>query len=183
MSYKWWVLIAIILFAGGLLLGLATPSSLSGLPSQDLAQLKELAGFLVSLPPWAAFIFIFLKNVSALLVSLILSPILCLIPAFAVVVNAWLLGFVSAAVVQEKSVGYLLAGVLPHGIFEIPAFIMGEAVAFSLGAAVLVALFRKDKRAMVGSTFKSNAKYLVIALALFLLAAIIEAYVTPLFLR
>ena len=89
---------------------------------------------------------------------------------------------VSALVIQEKSLGYLLAGLLPHGIFELPAFIMGEAVALSFGTAVTLALFKKERRKLLLPNLRQNLRYLVVALTLFLPAAIIETYITPLFL-
>jgi len=65
------------------------------------------------------------------LISFALSPFFCLVPIVALIFNGGLLGFVSAMVIQEKSLGYLLVGLLPHGMFELPALIIGEAVALS----------------------------------------------------
>ena len=182
MSYKWWSLIAILLFGTGLALGLATPTSIANLLSEDIAAFEELAELLASLPRLSVLAIIFIKNVSALLISFAFSPILCLAPVMALTVNGWLLGLVTTMVVQEKSLGYLLAGVLPHGIFELPALIIGEAVALSFGTAVMLAMFRKGRRNLLLPNLIQNLKYLAVVLALLLPAAIIETYVTPLFL-
>ena len=99
----------------------------------------------------------------------------------ALTVNGWLISFISVAVVQEESLGVLLAGLLPHGIFELPALIMGEAAALSFGALTIVALVSKKKDLLLPG-LKQNLRYLLIACALLLPAAIIETYVTPLFL-
>ncbi len=182
MNYKRWIFVAISLFGIGLALGLATPTSAAGLLSEDIAALEKLVGLLASLPPALIAIVIFIKNVSALLISFILSPIFCLAPVMALTVNGWLLGFISVMVSQEKSVGFVLAGLLPHGIFELPALILGEAAALSFGAVVILALFKKERRSLLLPSLKQNLKYLMIALALLLPAAIIETYVTPLLL-
>ncbi len=183
MRYKWWLFIAIFLFGAGLVLGLATPASIISFLSRDIAALEKLADILAPLPQPSVLVLVFIKNVSAILISFILSPIFCLTPVLALIVNGWLLGLVSAAVVQEKSVGYLLAGLLPHGIFELPALIMGEAVAFSFGTAVMLALLKKERRNLLLPNLRQNLRYLTVALVLLLPAAIIETYVTPLFLR
>ncbi len=180
MVYKWWLFIAAFLFVIGLILGLATPTDITGLLYEDIAE--ELADILTPLPQPLVFVFIFIKNVSAILISFALSPILCLVPVIALTFNGWLLGLVSITVIQEESLDYLLAGLLPHGIFEIPAFIMGEAVAFSFGTAVILALFKKERRNLLLPNLKQNLRYLIVALALLLPAAIIETYVTPLLL-
>ena len=117
----------------------------------------------------------------AVLLSFILSPIFNLVPVIALIMNGWLIGLVSTIVLQEQSLGYLLSGLVFHGIFELPAFIMGEAAALSFGAAVFLALF-KGKRGNLLPNLKRNSKYLLVAFALFIPAAIIETYVTPLFL-
>ena len=183
MSYKRWLLIATFLFSIGLVLGLATPTTIAGLLAEDIADLEKLAEFVAVLPQSSVLVIIIIKNVSAILISLALSPIFCLVPVMALTFNGWLLGLVAASVIQEKSLGYLLAGVLPHGIFELSALILGEAVAFSFGTAVLLALFRKERRSLLLPNLRQNLRYLIIALTLLLPAAIIETYVTPLFLR
>ena len=183
MSYKWWLFIAIFLFGFGLVLGLATPASVAGLRAEDVAALKEMAGLLASLPQLAVFAFIFIKNVSAVLISFAFSPFFCLVPVMALTINGWVIGWISRMVIEEKSLGYLLSGLLPHGILEVPALIMGEAVALSFGAAVILVLFRKERSHLLLSNLRQNLRYLIIACALFLPAAIIETYVTPLLLR
>lgn len=182
MSYKLWLIVAIFLFGLGLVLGLAIPAGILSLSSEDIAAIKKMADFLAPLPKSSIFIFIFVKNVSVVLISIAFSPIFCLLPIMALVLNGGLIGLVSTTVIQEKSLGYLLAGLLPHGIFELPALIMGEAVALSFGATVVLALFKKERGNLLLPNLRKNFRYLVIAFALLLVAAIVETYVTPLLL-
>ncbi len=183
MNNKGWLFVSVVLFGSGLLLGLTTPANAPKLITQDIAAIKEMAERLVSLPQPSVAAVIFIKNVSAVLFSFILSPILCLVPIVMLVVNGWLLGLVSVMVLQEKSLGFLLAGVLPHGILEIPAIIIGEAAAFNFGVTVMLGVFKKDREKLLMSSLKQNLRYLVISLVLLFLAAIVEAYITPLFLH
>jgi len=184
-SYKRWLLVAIFLFVVGFGIGLAlsliTPTSIIDLISEDIAAIEELASILV---PFSALtvLLIFLKNASTLLLSFIFSPVFCLVPILTLTFNGGVLAFVSVMVAEEKSIGYVLAGLLPHGIFEIPALILGEAAALSFGTIVILALFKKEMRNILPLCLKNNLKYLIIALALLLPAAIIETYITPLLL-
>jgi stage II sporulation protein M len=182
MNYRWWILIAIFLFSAGLVFGLMPLTGTAGLSSEGITALQQLSDILLSLPLPLIALFIFFKNASALLISFALSPILCLAPVLALTFNGLLLGSVSAMVVQEKSVGFVLAALIPHGIFELPAFIIGEAAALSFGAMVILALFRKEAREHLVPSLKQNLKYLAIAFGLLVPAAIIETYVTPLLL-
>ena len=67
-------------------------------------------------------------------------------------------------------------------IFELPALILGEAAALSFGTVVIRALFKSERRNLVLPNLKQNLKYLMVAFALLLPAAIIETYITPLLL-
>ncbi|MFC1847578.1 stage II sporulation protein M [Chloroflexota bacterium] len=187
MSYKRWIFTAVFIFVigfgGGLTLAQPDPASTSNLLAEDIAALEELFDTLATLPQESVFMFIFFKNVSAILISFVLSPIFCLVPAMALFINGGLLGSISALVVQEQSLGFLLAGLLPHGVIELPAFIMGEAVALSFGTSVMLALFRRKREGPLLPHLKQNLRYLVVVIILLLPAALIETYLTPLLLR
>ncbi|MBM2824939.1 MAG: integral rane protein [Dehalococcoidales bacterium] len=182
-GFKWWLFISVFLFAAGLVLGLTTPVGTADLLPEDMAAIEKMVDFVRPLPPASLFLFILAKNVAAILISFILSPILCLVPVMALTLNGWLLGWVAPGVIAEKSVGYLLAGLLPHGIIELPALIIGEAAALSFGAAVIVSLVKKDRAKRPLASLMPNLKYLALAMALLLPAALIEAYITPILLR
>jgi len=179
MNYRWWIFVAILLFGIGIVFGLAAPAGIASLISEDLAALEELSGILAPFKV-STVIFIFIKNALALLLSFALSPIFCLVPILTLSVNGWLLAFVSSMAIQEKSLGFVLAALLPHGIIELPALFIGEAAALSFGAMAIIALFKKEKRNLLFPSLRQNFKYLSIALALLLPAAIIETYITPL---
>lgn len=182
MKYRYWILTAIALFGMGVVLGLITPVDSVLFPSEDLAAMSEFGELLQTFPAPLMAMFIFFKNSLALLVSFALSPIFCLVPIAALIVNGWLLSFVSSLVVKEESLGFVLAALIPHGIVEFPAFIIGEAAALSFGAVLILAMFRGGNRGQILSSLKRNLRYLVMAFALLVPAAIIEAFVTPLLL-
>lgn len=181
MNYKKWVFIAIFLFGIGLVFGLATPPSVINLLFEDVGALQELGNTLVPFE-FLTVILILVKNTSVLLLSFTLSPIFLLMPILALTFNGWFLAFISTIVIQEESLGFVLAGLLPHGVFELPAFILGEAAALSFGAMVMLALFKKEKRNLLLPSLKQNLRYLMVALALLVPAAVIEIYITPLLL-
>jgi len=185
MRYKLWVLIASGLFVIGLAIGLvisaSMPASIVGLLSEEMSTLQQLGNIFAPFQATTA-AFIFLKNVSVLLFSFIFSPILCLLPILTLTFNGLLLSFISVLVAQEESLGLVLVGLLPHGIFEIPALIIGEAAALSFGATAILAIIFKEKRSLVLPNLKKNVRYLLLAFVLMVPAAIIETFVTPLFL-
>ncbi len=186
MRFRFWVLIAVGLFIIGIGAGAAVyaimPAGITDLFSQQLSDLGELGA---SLDPFnvTTAIFIFFKNATALLFSFIFSPFLLVIPVLALLLNSALISYIAMVVIQKESFWLLLAGLLPHGIFEIPAFIIGEAAALSFGIAAITALCSKRSRGDLGDNFKKNARYLLLAFILLIPAAIIETFVTPLFIQ
>jgi stage II sporulation protein M len=159
-DYRRWLLASVVLFVTGLIIGLATPPSISNLLSEEVAALEEFAELLTPLPNLTIFLVILMRNVSAVLISLVLSPFLCLVPVIALVANGWLVGLVSIAVLQQKPFTYLLAGLLPHGIIELPALFIGEAIALSTGIAIIMAVFSSESRKKLLPRLGLNIRYL-----------------------
>lgn len=179
MRYRWWIVIAIALFGIGIAFGLADPLNLASLLSDELTYLGELGGIMVPFT-FTMFIFIFLKNVVTLLFSFAFGPIFCIVPVATLLLNGWIVGLVTTVVTEQESLGFVLAGLLPHGIIELPALFIGEAAALSFGIMAIIALFKKEKRGLFLPSLKQNLRYLTLAVALMLPAAAIETFLTPL---
>jgi stage II sporulation protein M len=186
MRYRFWVLITCALFivgiGAGIIVSAATPESIVEYFYEEMITLGELVD---TYGPFeiGTVIFIYFKNVLTLVLSFMFSPILCLMPLIVLIFNGSLIAFISALVLQKESLDFLLLGILPHGIFEIPAFIIGEAAALSFGATAIYALLSKKGGNILLPVFKKNLIYLLVAIILLIPAAIIETYVTPLFLQ
>ena len=178
-SYKRWLLVAAVLFIIGLILGTFSSSSFS---IYDTEYIEELAESLIPLSAQALMIIILINNIIALSISFFLSPIFVIVPILSLLANGWVLAAVGGNILQQESFGYLMAGILPHGVFEIPAFIMAQAAALSFGTMAVIALFVKEKRPLLKPNLKQNLKYLIIATLLMIPAAVIEVFITPLLL-
>jgi stage II sporulation protein M len=179
LRYRWWIVIAIALFGIGIAFGLADPLNLASLLSDELISLEELGGILAPFT-FTMFIFIFLKNVVTLLFSFAFGPIFCIVPVATLLLNGWLVGLVSTVVTEQESLSFVLAGLLPHGVIELPALFIGEAAALSFSIVAITALFKKEKRGLFLPSLMQNLRYLTLAVALMLPAAAIETFLTPL---
>ena len=73
-----------------------------------------------------------------------------------------------------------LAGVLPHGMFELPALLIGSAVVLYIGAALVTPQNGKSMGEVVIELMADWAKIFVgLVVPLLAMAALIEAYITP----
>lgn len=123
------------------------------------------------------FISIYLNNLGVATSAYVLGIFYGIVPWLVVLVNGFILGL---AVVVVVSKGFLdpitaILAILPHGIFEIPAILMAAAAGIMLYRGTL-------KKEGLDVTYASLKLY-VLSVTVFLLAAFIEAYVTPLIAR
>lgn len=177
---KWIFLFITLLYIAGFIVGISAPLS---------EQIKEYESLLASfssfifLNPWSLFLSIFLKNLWVSLIALILGFSL-VIPLLIVYVNGNILGMVSGHFLYvtnnaSGSIVVFISSILPHGIIEIPTHIIVAGLGLLLG---LKLFFRrkiapdinlKDLAVRIGKIF------LVVILPLLLLAAFVEAFITP----
>lgn len=125
---------------------------------------------------------LFSNNVSACFMTVLygLVPFLTL-PAFSLGLNAMLLGVVAAYYVSEgQSLVLYLAGILPHGIFELPALVLSIACGLLLCSRNSRRLKAKqDTQTTSGGLSQVAQVFLLLILPLLALAALAEAYLTP----
>ena len=107
------------------------------------------------------------------------------VPSFITILfNGFILGVLDVPALSP-SLTMFLAAILPHGIIEIPSFVLSGSVGLKLGYAAWKARFKQgpDSMEYLSKTFRS-AVYIVVGLApLFLIAGLIEADITPIIMR
>ncbi len=147
------------------------------LASSWTKELKMLK-WILDQPPILIMVIIFLKNLLASAMAMLLGLGLGLIPLMVVISNGFLLGIVGYAAVQKAGFLFLAAGILPHGIIELPTVLVSIAIGFRLGYLLTLTL-AKEKADLSGET-KVAIRFLVRYVApLLFLAAAIETFITP----
>ena len=98
-------------------------------------------------------------------------------PLFFVVFNGFFIGWISYMLYSLEGIEYLVAGLAPHGVIEVPVIILCMAMGMGLGYEVLNRLRGRGelgKEARLAFGF-----FITRALPLLVLAAVIEVKVTP----
>ena len=103
---------------------------------------------------------------------------------FELLLNGVEIGALSIVVGITKGVSYPILGIVPHGIIEIPAFILEFASIIRWHVTSIEAIISKVTGEKVNvAKFKQDVKdsliLAVVAVTLFAIAAFIETYVTP----
>lgn len=152
-------------------------------PAETAEYLKDIVEFFESLDhatPFQTFLSIFENNATVMLTIVCSGVFAGLSSVFFLATNGFMFGLVSQVILQKESLILLAFGILPHGIVEIPCMIFAAAIGLHLG----VVLVRKISGKTVNLT-EETARGLEFAatviIPLLFIAALIEAYITPLF--
>lgn len=128
---------------------------------------------------------LFLHNLETAAVSILFGLLPALhLPALFLGVNALVLGFSGAYYVQNGlSLLAYLAGILPHGLFEIPALCLAFASGLYLCTTMTSAWTGRSKGSVSAAVRQILLVYLLLVVPLTAAAAVVECYLTPLLLR
>jgi uncharacterized membrane protein SpoIIM required for sporulation len=165
--------IVFFLLLGSALLAYRRPETVSPL---------LLAGVEESFQSWAMtyggsyptlVIFIFLKNVTSILLALVLGTFLGIAPILSCLTNGLIIGLVAQNVVSQYHSFSPLLLLLPHGIFELPAVIVGLGMGLKLGFS----WFAQNERLVSFRQGLEEARIVFVYLVcpLLFLAALIES--------
>lgn len=114
--------------------------------------------------------FILLNNLQSSFSGFIFGFFFGLLPLFALIINGYILGFVSALAVEQG--GFLtLLNLLPHGIFELPAIFISLGLGIKFGSFI----FMKKKTASFRKFLWEGLRvFIFVVIPLLIIAAIIE---------
>ena len=172
-SIRFYLLFVSIIFIGAIVLGyVGFLSEIFSVQMEGIQELSEnIKDFTQSHPSWLIFlvffIVIFLNNAFTCFLDILLGPLLGIFPMFSAVINGGLLGWFA----QEEGLIVFLA-IVPHGIFEIPAFLLSAAIGLKLGREVFK---RKGERHLKKEFNDGLWVFLHLVLPLLLIAALIES--------
>jgi stage II sporulation protein M len=125
------------------------------------------------------FSFIFIHNLLVGLVMGMLAPVtLGVAGGLLTLLNGFVVGYVGGTFAAWSHFGFFACGVLPHGVFELPALVLSSAFALRLGASV-VRPSPQGWLAGVGLALGDYLRGMLVVVPLFAMAAAVEAYVTP----
>ncbi|PZE19102.1 stage II sporulation protein M [Paenibacillus xerothermodurans] len=135
---KYYFIASALVFAVGVVMGVGFADQFQAFIDEQLAGLRQLTESIENQPnpQMTLFWLIFLNNTSKSILIIALGAFFGILPLFFLLSNGLLLGYVGVAATKKVSLAHFLAGILPHGVIEIPAIIF--ACAFGLRFGVLI---------------------------------------------
>lgn len=184
---RWHLLAAILIMVIGALAGFLFARAESGAASALLRKLADpltrLAEKLASRPSLYRAAYIFMNNVRASLLIALGGLVLGFIPPLILFANGMLIGLLGAELTAKGALTPLgfITSLAPHGIFELPAIWLAAMIGLRLGKEVWTAVLTGEGR--LKHVASQAFTLLPLVLALLIIAAGLEVYVTPLLMR
>jgi stage II sporulation protein M len=148
------------------------------MPSSSMNDILDSFPDLTNMSLLELFAFIAANNVFKSLLFMGAGILGGILPLFFVIFNGFFIGWVAYNYSTLFGVGYILTGLIPHGIIEIPMIILAMSMGMSLGYTLLNQL-RGEGNVM--DEIKTVLGLFITRIApLLIVAAVIEVTITPL---
>ncbi|MHC1611162.1 MAG: stage II sporulation protein M [Candidatus Methanospirareceae archaeon] len=172
-SLRFYILFVILLFIGAIAVGyMGFMSETFSESFEWLQQLSEgIEDFTELYPSWLIFLIlffvIFLNNAFTCFLNLLTGVLIGIFPFFSAVINGGLIGWLAR---EEGLIVFL--GIVPHGIFELPAYLLSVAIGLRLGREVFKRREERELKMMLDGGLRV---YLILIVPMLLVAALIES--------
>lgn len=173
-----YILIISFVFFGSLVAGYVSAEYFPSMADSLRESFSSRFEPIMTMNPLLIMLVIFLNNSFVSLLFLVLGLALGVLPVLFIAFNGYLVGVIAYLVAQEKGMLFILLALLPHGIVELPMVFLAAAIGLRLGYQVFSALIGRPTQ--IKREFKEGLIfYFRWILPLLLVAAIIEAFITP----
>jgi stage II sporulation protein M len=174
-----YLLVSAALLGIGIAIGLMTISHFPGVADRFEESVAGFVKMFRGLPKWRLAGAIFLNNSVKALLVILLGPVLGVIAALFLVINGAAIGIVIYLSSQSRGFWLSLLTILPHGLLEIPAVLLGTSIGLMLGSHVIKRCFGKRETALGSELGQALKFFLLVIVPLLFVAALVEVFVTP----
>ncbi len=176
-----YLLFITFVFFGSLVAGYISAANFPSMADALRESFSSRFESLMTMNPFYIMFAIFLNNAFVSLLFLVLGLALGILPVLFIAFNGYVVGVIAYLVAQERGLLFILLGLLPHGILELPMVFLAASIGLRLGHQVFSALIGRPTQ--IKREFKEGLTfYFRWILPLLLVAAIIETFITPLIL-
>ncbi|GIP50817.1 hypothetical protein D3C76_269520 [compost metagenome] len=187
-KYKRAMLLSILIFAAGVALGAGNVDLITRWVMPDIERLGKISRSLAQSdhPELNFFLFIFFNNAVKSIMVILLGAIFGILPAFFLLMNGLVLGFVVTAAGADGGnvLNLIVRGLLPHGVIEIPAILIAAGFGMQFGYLILKSLGEIGSRDASERTVDwrgfliSAGRGAIWIVGMLLIAAVIESTLT-----
>ena len=177
-----YILISALIFLLGIISGYYFAEVYPSESGELLSLLEKTYKPILEMNKVSQVLFIFLKNGVTSFFVIIFGVIFGLLSVISLISNGEILGILANFTLEKFSIFYFLLGILPHGIIEIPCFLISSAIGLKIGKTLIKKIFGKGGSLKEELNLGLNT-FLRIILVFLFLAAIIEVLISSELLR
>ncbi|WP_298668187.1 stage II sporulation protein M [uncultured Methanofollis sp.] len=169
---------AVVIFAVGIVAGYGV--SASGDPAADQILDAIMGGVFSQIlgdNPLMLAVKIFLNNLQACVLLFLGGATFGLLTFFILFSNGLVIGLFADQIAEKVGPLGLIAGLVPHGVFELPAIFIAAALGLALARSVLADARGQGDAA--ADAARLGGLFLRVVVPLLAVAAVIEAFITP----
>ena len=172
------VIVTLLLFFATILVGWVA-SAQNPAVGEELMKLfeREVAGQMDGTNPFDMCIKLFANNLQACILLFLGGATFGILTIFIMSINGIVIGAIMEIVHKDHSLLFVAAALLPHGIFEIPAFIISGALGILLAQSLIAEWYNRGDSA--AAAYSCAHLFITVVLPLVALAACVEAFITP----
>jgi stage II sporulation protein M len=154
-------------------------SALNPTVGPDLMKLfeKEVAGQMDGTNPYDMCLKLFANNLQACILLFLGGASFGILTIFIMSLNGIVIGAIMEIVHKDHTPLFVAAAIVPHGIFEIPAFIIAGALGILLAQSLIAEWYGSGDTAADARRF--GRLFVLYVLPLVAIAACVEAFITP----
>lgn len=164
--------LAVALFTIGILIGILMVDRVDLLAILGVEELDEV------FPEEFTTLVILVNNSIVFILALVGVLSFGLLTVMILLTNGILVGYIATPIALDVGIDFLLVGLLPHGILELPAFFVASAVTFRLLHRFILRITNRRERLLDEGELKRIVMLLVAAWVVLAIAAAIEVHVT-----
>jgi stage II sporulation protein M len=174
---RWYLLVIVVIFAIFVAIGYTIGVTMPTLTGNTISDLKDQVGPLKETSALGLMLGIFENNVIKCFLVVILGLAAGVAPLVFTIANGIVIGIAVGYTLGKSGLLFVLVGMLPHGIIEMPMVFLSGAIGLKLGYDVLRALFQK--KVHLWKDVREGLLIFVFWVApLLFVAAFLETYVT-----
>lgn len=169
---------SLLFFAIGIAIGLAVVVVFPAIANHFEDSVGNFIKTFRGLPPIELAGAIFFNNASKTLIAITLGGLFGIIPGIFLLTNGVAIGVVFSLATQSRGLALSLLSIMPHGILELPAVILGTSIGFMVGNHAVKTILRKSDAALFVELKRGLRYFCSVIAPLLIVAALIEAFVT-----
>ncbi len=149
---------SLILFGAGIAIGLMVVAYFPGLADHFEETIAAFVKNFAGMPRLKLAGAIFLNNALKTLLAILLGVLFGIIPVFFLLANGIALGVAWSLSAGARGPWLSLLSLLPHGVLELPAVLLGTSIGLAIGIQALKRLTGKSDR-KIGAELASGLRY------------------------